>query len=192
MSKGFLKSIVFLLALLPLLLLIRGFFTNDLTANPVEYLLRQTGYWGLVLLLLALAVTPARRLFRWKKIVSLRRMLGLFSFAYIGLHFLIYLFLDRELYWDEIIPDIVKRPYITIGFSAFLAMIPLAVTSTKGWMKRLGKGWQKLHRLTYVVAVAGVVHFWWQVKADIRQPALFAVILLILFALRLKRKSPAG
>ncbi len=192
MSKGFLKSIVFLLALLPLLLLIRGFFTNDLTANPVEYLLRQTGYWGLVLLLLALAVTPARRLFRWKKIVSLRRMLGLFSFAYIGLHFLIYLFLDRELYWDEIIPDIVKRPYITIGFSAFLAMIPLAVTSTKGWMKRLGKGWQKLHRLTYVIAVAGVVHFWWQVKADIRQPALFAVILLILFALRLKRKSPAG
>ncbi len=192
MSKGFLKSIVFLLALLPLLLLIRGFFTNDLTANPVEYLLRQTGYWGLVLLLLALAVTPARRLFRWKKIVSLRRMLGLFSFAYIGLHFLIYLFLDRELYWDEIIPDIVKRPYITIGFSAFLAMIPLAVTSTKGWMKRLGKSWQKLHRLTYAVAVAGVVHFWWQVKADIRQPALFAVILLILFALRLKRKSPAG
>ncbi len=192
MSKGFLKSIVFLLALLPLLLLIRGFFTNDLTANPVEYLLRQTGYWGLVLLLLALAVTPVRRLFRWKKIVSLRRMLGLFSFAYIGLHFLIYLFLDRELYWDEIIPDIVKRPYITIGFSAFLAMIPLAVTSTKGWMKRLGKSWQKLHRLTYAVAVAGVVHFWWQVKADIRQPALFAVILLILFALRLKRKSPAG
>ncbi len=192
MSKGFLKSIVFLLALLPLLLLIRGFFTNDLTANPVEYLLRQTGYWGLVLLFLSLAVTPARRLFRWKKIVSLRRMLGLFSFAYIGLHFLIYLFLDRELYWDEIIPDIVKRPYITIGFSAFLAMIPLAVTSTKGWMKRLGKGWQKLHRLTYVIAVAGVVHFWWQVKADIRQPALFAVILLILFALRLKRKSPAG
>ena len=192
MSKGFLKSIVFLLALLPLLLLIRGFFTNDLTANPVEYLLRQTGYWGLVLLFLSLAVTPARRLFRWKKIVSLRRMLGLFSFAYIGLHFLIYLFLDRELYWDEIIPDIVKRPYITIGFSAFLAMIPLAVTSTKGWMKRLGKGWQKLHRLTYVIAVAGVVHFWWQVKADIRQPALFAVILLILFALRLKRKSLAG
>lgn len=192
MSKGFLKSIVFLLALLPLLLLIRGFFTNDLTANPVEYLLRQTGYWGLVLLFFSLAVTPARRLFRWKKIVSLRRMLGLFSFAYIGLHFLIYLFLDRELYWDEIIPDIVKRPYITIGFSAFLAMIPLAVTSTKGWMKRLGKGWQKLHRLTYVIAVAGVVHFWWQVKADIRQPALFAVILLILFALRLKRKSPAG
>ncbi len=192
MSKGFLKSIVFLLALLPLLLLIRGFFTNDLTANPVEYLLRQTGYWGLVLLFLSLAVTPARRLFRWKKIVSLRRMLGLFSFAYIGLHFLIYLFLDRELYWDEIIPDIVKRPYITIGFSAFLAMIPLAVTSTKGWMKRLGKGWQKLHRLTYVIAVAGVVHYWWQVKADIRQPALFAVILLILFALRLKRKSPAG
>ncbi|HED10921.1 MAG TPA: sulfoxide reductase heme-binding subunit YedZ [Caldithrix abyssi] len=192
MSKGFLKSIVFLLALLPLLLLIRGFFTNDLTANPVEYLLRQTGYWGLVLLFFSLAVTPARRLFRWKKIVSLRRMLGLFSFAYIGLHFLIYLFLDRELYWDEIIPDIVKRPYITIGFSAFLAMIPLAVTSTKGWMKRLGKGWQKLHRLTYVIAVAGVVHYWWQVKADIRQPALFAVILLILFALRLKRKSPAG
>jgi len=192
MIKGFLKSIVFLLALLPLLLLIRGFFTNDLTANPVEYLLRQTGYWGLVLLFLSLAVTPARRLFRWKKIVSLRRMLGLFSFTYIGLHFLIYLFLDRELYWDEIIPDIVKRPYITIGFSAFLAMIPLAVTSTKGWMKRLGKGWQKLHRLTYVIAVAGVVHFWWQVKADIRQPALFAVILLILFALRLKRKSPAG
>ncbi len=192
MSKGFLKSIVFLLALLPLLLLIRGFFTDDLTANPVEYLLRQTGYWGLVLLFFSLAVTPARRLFRWKKIVSLRRMLGLFSFAYIGLHFLIYLFLDRELYWDEIIPDIVKRPYITIGFSAFLAMIPLAVTSTKGWMKRLGKGWQKLHRLTYVIAVAGVVHFWWQVKADIRQPALFAVILLILFALRLKRKSPAG
>ena len=192
MIKGFLKSIVFLLALLPLLLLIRGFFTDDLTANPVEYLLRQTGYWGLVLLFFSLAVTPARRLFRWKKIVSLRRMLGLFSFAYIGLHFLIYLFLDRELYWDEIIPDIVKRPYITIGFSAFLAMIPLAVTSTKGWMKRLGKGWQKLHRLTYVIAVAGVVHFWWQVKADIRQPALFAVILLILFALRLKRKSLAG
>lgn len=192
MSKGFLKSIVFLLALLPLLLLIRGFFTDDLTANPVEYLLRQTGYWGLVLLFFSLAVTPARRLFRWKKIVSLRRMLGLFSFAYIGLHFLIYLFLDRELYWDEIIPDIVKRPYITIGFSAFLAMIPLAVTSTKGWMKRLGKGWQKLHRLTYVIAVAGVVHYWWQVKADIRQPALFAVILLILFALRLKRKSLAG
>jgi len=190
MSKGFLKSIVFILALLPLLLLIWGFFNDDLTANPVEYLLHQTGYWGLVLLLVSLAVTPTRRFLGWKKIVSLRRMLGLFSFAYITLHFLIYLLLDRELYWDEILPDIAKRPYITIGFSAFLAMIPLAVTSTRGWMRRLGKRWQKLHRLVYVIAVAGVLHFWWLVKADVREPALFSAMLMLLFALRIKKRSP--
>ncbi len=190
MSRVLLKAVVFVAAFVPLLFLIWGFVTDDLTANPVEYLLHQTGYWGLVLLLFSLAVTPLRRLSGWKKIITVRRMLGLFSFFYITLHFLIYLLLDRELYWDEIIPDIVKRPYITIGFTAFLAMIPLAVTSTKGWMKRLGRRWQKLHRLVYAVAVAGVVHFWWQVKADVSEPAMFFAMLMLLLAFRLKKKHP--
>jgi sulfoxide reductase heme-binding subunit YedZ len=135
--------------------------------------------------MITLSVTPIRRISGFNKIIKLRRMLGLFAFYYVFLHFSVYLGLDRLLDWNEIVEDIAKRPYITVGFSAFLMLIPLALTSTKGWIRRLGKRWQKLHRLIYVVAVFGVIHFWWLVKKDITDPLIFAVILTILFAIRI-------
>ncbi len=173
----------------PLFLLLYRFYRQELTANPIEYLERQTGYWGLVFLLATLTVTPLRRWLGGHFLIRVRRMLGLFSYLYIFLHFIIYLFLDRELYMDEIIPDIVKRPYITVGFSAFIMLSALAVTSSKRWIRRLGGKWQTLHRLIYPAALLGVLHFWWLVKADIRQPAIFAAVFTLLMLARLKKAS---
>lgn len=184
---AFFKVFVFIISLIPFLHLVYGVFTNSLGANPISYTLHSAGFWTLTFVTLTLSITPIRRLFKWNKIIKIRRMLGLFAFFYAFLHFSIYLGIDQFFNWPAIAKDILKRPYITVGFSAFLMLIPLAVTSTTKMQRRLGKRWQKLHRLIYVVAVFGVIHFWWLVKKDITQPLIFAVILAVLFILRNKK-----
>ncbi|MGD8566485.1 MAG: protein-methionine-sulfoxide reductase heme-binding subunit MsrQ [Gammaproteobacteria bacterium] len=180
----FIKPVVFVICLLPLALLIWDAFNDGLGANPVEAITHRTGDWTLRFLLLTLSVTPLRLVFGWKKLIRFRRMLGLFAFFYVCLHFLTYLVFDHFFDFGEIAKDIVKRPYITVGFSAFVMLIPLAVTSTNKMMKRLGKNWKRLHQLVYVAAVCGILHYLWLVKADILQPMIYAVILLLLFAVR--------
>lgn len=182
-----LKAAVFLLCLVPLgklALEAFGVAGMSLGANPIEELLHRCGKWGLNLLLVTLAVTPLRRITGWNWLIRFRRMLGLFSFFYILLHFLIYAVLDQGLALNFIVEDIIERPYITLGIIALLFLIPLAVTSTNGMMRRLGRGWQKLHRLVYVIAILGVWHFYWQVKQDILEPLIYAGILALLFAIR--------
>ena len=177
------KPVVFLLALVPLaILLLRAFELAGfgLGANPIEELLHELGRWGLKFLLLTLAITPLRRWTGWNWLIRFRRMLGLFSFFYIFLHFTVYAVLDQGLDLSIIIEDVIKRPYITLGMTGLLLLIPLAITSTKGMMRRLGKRWQKLHRLVYVIAIAGVWHFYWQVKLDTLDATVYAVILLLL------------
>jgi len=181
------KPLVFLLCLLPLaILLLRAFEVAGfgLGANPVEELLHQLGRWGLTFLLLTLTITPLRRWTGWNWLLRFRRMLGLFVFFYILLHFLTYAILDQGLDDAAIIEDIIKRPYITLGMTGLLLLIPLAVTSTKGMMRRLGKRWQKLHRLVYVIAIAGVWHFYWQVKLDTLDASIYALVLVVLLATR--------
>ena len=182
------KPVVFLLGLLPLgMLLLRAFEVAGLGlgANPIEELLHELGRWGLKFLLLTLAVTPLRRLSGWNWLLRFRRMLGLFSFFYIVLHFAVYAVLDQGLNLNAIIEDVIKRPYITLGMTGLLLLIPLAVTSTKAMMRRLGKRWQRLHRLVYVIAIVGVWHFYWQVKLDTLDATVYAVILLVLLGFRI-------
>jgi sulfoxide reductase heme-binding subunit YedZ len=159
--------------------------TDGLGANPIEAVTLFTGRWTLRFLLITLAVTPLRRLTGWHEAIRLRRMLGLFAFFYATLHFGTYVGLDQFFAWTFILADIAKRPYITVGFSAFVLMIPLALTSTTGWIARLGRRWQTLHRLVYASAVFGVVHFFWKVKADTRDPFIYASILAGLLGVRL-------
>jgi methionine sulfoxide reductase heme-binding subunit len=180
-----LKMAIWIGALLPLALLVRGAFTDGLGADPIETLTHRTGWWGLTLLLATLAVTPVRRLTGWNRVIGVRRLLGLFAFFYVALHFAVYL-LDQELALAYIAVDVLERPYITAGFAAFVLLVPLAVTSTRGMIRRLGgKRWQRLHRLVYLSAALGVLHFLWLVKADVREPLLFGGVLLLLLALRL-------
>lgn len=178
------KAFIFLLSLLPALYLIYGIFTNGLGANPIEYILHSTGFWTLTFLMITLSITPIRKIKKLNGLIKYRRMLGLFAFFYAFLHFSIYLGIDRFFEWDEITKDIFKRPYITVGFTAFLMLIPLAITSTKKMIRRLGKKWKSLHKLIYGIAVLGVIHFWWLVKKDITEPVIFAIILTILFLIR--------
>ena len=181
------KPLVFLLCLLPLAHLLAGAFSiagQGLGANPIEELLHALGRWGLKFLLLTLAVTPLRRWTGWNWLIRFRRMLGLFVFFYIALHFLVYAVLDQSLDLEAIIEDVLKRPYITLGMAGLLMLIPLAVTSTKGMMRRLGKRWQKLHRLIYVIAVVAVWHFYWQVKLDTLEPIVYALVLAGLLGVR--------
>ena len=158
-----------------------------LGANPVEKIQDTLGIWGLRLLLVTLAVTPFRVLGGWPRLQLFRRMLGLFAFFYISLHFLWYLFVDQAFDWSQLLADVVKRPYVTAGFTAFLLLVPLAATSTQRAMRRLGRRWQKLHRLVYAAAILGCVHFWWQVKADTREPLVYAAIATLLLGWRLHR-----
>jgi methionine sulfoxide reductase heme-binding subunit len=179
------KSLLFAVCLLPLGLLAWRGFTAGLGANPIEAITHATGDWTLRLLLVTLAITPLRRISRWNGVVAFRRMLGLFAFFYATLHFATYLWLDKFFAWADILHDIPKRPFITIGFSAFVLLVPLALTSTAAAIRRLGgRRWRALHRLIYVAAVFGVVHYWWLVKADITLPATYACILALLFAVR--------
>jgi len=188
------KSLLFLSSLGPLFYLLWGVFTDNLGANPIENMLHTTGWWALFFLILTLVITPLRKISGWNKLIRFRRMLGLFGFFYATLHFGVYLGLDRLLEWGEIVKDLSKRPYITVGFTAWLLLIPLAITSNKGWIRRLGKRWQKLHRLIYISALGGVLHFWWLVKADIFEPLLFGLAWAVLMLARVwfKRKKKAA
>jgi methionine sulfoxide reductase heme-binding subunit len=189
-----LKPIVFLAALLPLAQLIFRQLTTGLGANPVEVMTHRTGLTALILLFITLAITPLRKMTGLYWLIQYRRMLGLFAFFYACLHFLIYAVLDQSLDLASVTKDVYKRPFITVGFLAFILMIPLALTSTKGWIRRLGKRWQQLHRLIYVSAAAGALHFFWLVKKDKREPLIYAAVLALLLGYRavnyfLSRKS---
>jgi sulfoxide reductase heme-binding subunit YedZ len=179
------KPFVFLLCLIPFAQLGYNAYTGDLGVNPIDFITRFTGSWALIFLIGTLAVSPARRLTGWNDLIKLRRMLGLFAFAYASTHFATYLVLDHFFDWRAIGKDIVKRPYVTAGFTAFVIMVPLALTSTAGMIRRLGKRWQKLHRLIYIAALAGVIHFYWLVKADIRRPAQYGFVLGLLLIYRI-------
>ncbi len=179
------KPLVFLASLLPLFWIGWLAWQGELGANPVETLSHRTGDWSLRFLLLTLMVTPARRLTGWNRLQQFRRMLGLFAFFYVSLHFAVYLIFDQFFDGSAIVADVIKRPYLTVGFAAFLLLIPLAITSTQGMMKRLGRNWQRLHRLVYLIAALGVLHYAWLVKADLTEPLLYGTVLAALLGYRL-------
>jgi sulfoxide reductase heme-binding subunit YedZ len=186
------KTILFVLALLPFARLAAFAFTDRLGANPIEFITRNTGDWTLYFLCITLAVTPLRRLSKWNWLIKLRRMLGLFAFFYVALHFTTFLWFDHFFDLDEMLKDVVKRPFITVGFAAFLLLIPLAVTSTNGMVKRLGaRRWQWLHRAIYLIAPLGILHFWWMKagKHDFAQPILFGAIVALLLLVRVYWKA---
>lgn len=182
-----LKIGLFALGVLPFIRLIVAVFIDQLGANPVEFITRNTGDWTLYLLCLTLAMTPLRRLTGWNWLIKLRRMTGLFAFFYVALHFTTFLWFDHAFDIVAMIKDVIKRPFITVGFAAFVLLIPLAVTSTNAMVRRLGgKRWQWIHRLIYVIVPLGVLHFWWMKagKNDLFQPMLFALLVLVLLAMR--------
>src|SRR5690349_10677871 len=188
------KPLVFVAGLAPLVWLTCGafgWFGASLGADPVKELEHECGKTALNFLLLTLAVTPVRNILGLPQLLRLRRMLGLFAFFYALIHFTIYVVLDLELNWSTLGADIAKRPYITIGFTALLLLVPLAATSTNGMMRRLGRRWTSLHRLVYVIAILGVWHFYWQVKRDVREPLLYAGILALLLLYRVVRAQAA-
>lgn len=195
------KTLVHALALTPLVILAWQFWdvysTNSdaLGADPVAEIEHRLGLWALRMLMLALAITPLRQLTGQAVLVRFRRMTGLYAFAYACLHLAAYLALDLRGYWTQIFEEIAKRPYITVGFTAWLLLVPLAVTSTQGWIRRLGRNWVRLHKLVYAAGVLAVLHFWWLVKSDIREPALYAAILAALLGWRawkwLSKRRPA-
>lgn len=194
------KPLVFVACLAPALFLLAATFSlagMSLGANPVEALLHALGLWGLRFLLLSLSVTPLRQLTGWNWLIRFRRMLGLYAFFYVLMHFLVYAILDQGLAMDAITEDMIKRPYITLGIVALVLLVPLAATSTKGMMRRLGRGWKKLHRLVYLIAILAVWHFYWQVKLDTLEATIYAATLaaLLLFRWRSrvrKQKPVAG
>jgi len=180
-----LKAVLFLICLMPAGVLVWRFFDDDLGANPIETITHTTGDWALRFLLITLAVTPLRRLTGWHWLIRLRRMLGLFAFFYVFAHFSIYVGLDQFFDLQAIANDVLKRPYVTVGFAAFVLLIPLAATSTNGMIKRLGgKRWQALHRSVYAIAIMGVIHYWWLVKADLTEPILYSLVLAALLGFR--------
>jgi len=179
-----LKAAIWAAALAPFALLVWDAFHGGLGAEPIEEVTHRTGKTALVLLLATLAVTPVRRLTGWNPLVRVRRLVGLFAFFYAVLHFAVYLF-DQEFVPAYVVEDVVERPYVTAGFTALLLLVPLAATSTRGMIRRLGRRWQPLHRLVYVSAVLAVVHFLWLVKKDLREPLIYGAVLLVLLALRL-------
>lgn len=183
-----LKGVLFVLALLPFVRLIAFGFLDRLGANPIEFITRNTGDWTLYFLCITLAVTPLRRLTGWNWLIRLRRMLGLFSFFYVVLHFMTFLWFDHFFDVGEMWRDVLKRPFITVGFIAFVLLIPLAATSTNAMVRRLGaKRWLWLHRLTYLILPLGILHFWWMKagKNLLAQPILFATIVSVLLLLRM-------
>lgn len=179
------KFLIFINALVPLAFLFWDAYFQKLGANPVEFFLRTTGVLTLVFLFITLAVTPLRKFFGWNALVKFRRMLGLFAFFYAFLHLITYGVFDKSFDISAIVSDVWQRPFIAVGMLAFFLLIPLAVTSTNGMIKRLGgKNWARLHKLTYVIAILGVIHFWMIVKSDLTYPFLFAVILAMLLGYR--------
>ena len=189
---AFMKALVFVACLIPLGYIGWAFSMDQLGANPIEEVIHQTGDWTLRFLLITLSLTPLRSLTGSGKWLQFRRMIGLYAFFYATLHLLSYVVLDQFFDWPEILKDIIKHPYITVGFLAWLLMIPLAVTSTKGMMKRLGRRWKQLHRLVYVIAILGIIHFTWLVKADYQEPLIYGLILSLLLGLRWFKRTPVG
>jgi sulfoxide reductase heme-binding subunit YedZ len=180
------KVLVFVVCLGPVAWLTYGAFMDALGANPISEITNETGVWTLRFLAITLLITPLRKLTRWNVLIRYRRMFGLFAFSYGCLHFLTYVWLDQFWALDDIVKDVMKRPFITVGFTAFVLMIPLAFTSTAGWIRRLGgRRWNLLHRLVYVSAVLGVIHYLWLVKADTIRPVRYGVIIGVLFAARM-------
>jgi sulfoxide reductase heme-binding subunit YedZ len=174
------KVALFAVCLVPVLWLLRRAWNQDLTANPIEYITHFTGDWAIRFVVITLAVTPLRRLLGAPWLIRYRRMLGLFAFFYATLHFLTWFVLDKFFDWHEILGDFTKRRFIIAGLTAFLAMLPLAITSTAGWIRRLGgRRWQALHRLLYVTAVAAVIHYYWLVKSDVRLPLFYGAIVAL-------------
>jgi sulfoxide reductase heme-binding subunit YedZ len=192
------KILIFLSALVPMERLAWKAFHDGLGANPVEVITHSTGDWTLILILTTLSITPLRKLTKQYWLIGVRRMIGLFAFFYGCLHFTTYIWLDKSFDVHEMIKDVYKRPFITAGFTAFVLMIPLALTSTKGWIRRLGKNWQRLHRLIYVTGIAAVIHYIWLVKADLRKPLQYAFVLSVLLLYRVviwiseARKKPTA
>ena len=182
-----LKGLVWLLCLAPGVWLVWRGFTDRLGANAIEEVLHRLGDTSLVILLVTLSITPIRRLTCWNDLAPLRRPLGLFAFFYLTTHFLWYAVVDEGLAFEFIVEDVIERPYILAGFTAWLMLIPLAITSTKGWIRRLKKNWQKLHRLVYVATGLGVLHFYWQVKADTYWPLVATTVLVALMLLRIRQ-----
>jgi len=179
------KAALFTLFLAPFAHLVWGVAYDALGANPVEAVTHSTGWWTLFMLCATLAVTPLRRATGANWLLKLRRMLGLYAFFYAALHFITYIWLDQWFDLTAIAADVLKRPYITVGFTAFLLLVPLAATSTNSMQRRLGRSWQRVHRFIYLIAVFGVLHFWWLVKRDITEPAIFALVLAGLLGVRL-------
>ncbi len=183
-----LKTTLFLLALLPLARLCALGLADGLGANPVEFVIRSTGTWALSFLLLTLSITPLRRITGANWLAGLRRMLGLYAFFYACLHAIGYLWIDQWFDWQAILKDIAKRPFITVGMATFIGLVPLAATSTNTMMRRLGKHWKTLHRLSYLLAMTGVLHYFWLVKKDVTQPLIYATLLTIMLTIRLAAK----
>jgi sulfoxide reductase heme-binding subunit YedZ len=183
-----LRGLVWLLGLTPTVWLVWRGLTDRLGANPIEQVQHRLGDTALITLLVALSITPIRRLTGWNGIAPLRRPVGLFTFFYLSLHFIWWAVVDQTLSWEFIAVDLLKRPYIMVGAGAWLLMVPLAITSTRGWIRRLGKNWQRLHRLVYLSAGLGVLHFYWQVKADTYWPIVAASVLAVLLVLRIRRR----
>jgi methionine sulfoxide reductase heme-binding subunit len=181
---GSAKAIVFAICLAPFLWLAFRAWSGRLSVNPIEDITLTTGIWALRFLVISLAVTPVRRLTGWNRLVQYRRMLGLFAFFYATLHVATYVVLDLFFAWNLIFADILKRPFITAGMVAFVTMVPLALTSTRGWIRRLGRRWQLLHRLVYLSAIAAAVHYLWKVKVVIGSPVYYAAIVAALLLFR--------
>jgi sulfoxide reductase heme-binding subunit YedZ len=181
------KPVIFLLCLVPAALVVTDAFelTGRLGANPVEEILDRLGNWALRFIMITLAVTPLRRLTGWNWLSRFRRMFGLFTFFYVLMHFLTWLILDQAVLFSAILEDLTERPFITIGFAALVLLTALAVTSTDGMRRRLGRRWQTLHNATYIIGILGVWHYWWQVKQDITEPLIYAVILAVLLGTRI-------
>ena len=178
------KPVVFLLCLVPMALLARAFFIDELGANPIEKVELETGRWTLRLLAITLAITPLRRLTGWNAVGRYRRMLGLFTYFYASTHLLIYIGLDMVFDVSDIVEDVLEHLYVTVGMLTFLILTPLAITSTKGWVRRLGKRWVKLHRLIYVAAITGTIHYLWAVKKDTFLPLVYLAIFAALLGYR--------
>lgn len=187
-----LKAGAHALALWPLAILVLGVANDTLGADPVARITHDTGTWALRLLLLGLALTPLRRLSGQAWPIRFRRLVGLYAFFYACLHLATWLVLDLGGYWTQVFDDLAKRPYITLGFSAWLLLLPLALTSTRGWMRRLGRRWGQLHKLVYAAAVLAVLHYLWLVKIDLREPLVYAAILALLLGLRWRWRRGAA
>jgi methionine sulfoxide reductase heme-binding subunit len=185
LRRRWLKIVVFLLCLAPAGYLGWRIYSQDLTANPLEYITHFTGDWAIRLIAATLAITPLRKLLQLPDLIRFRRMIGVYAFFYASLHFVTYLWLDRLFDFHDLGKDIAKRPFITMGFLAFVCMLPLAITSTKGWIRRLGgKRWQLLHRLVYLSGIAAVIHYKWLVKSDFRLPYMYGAIIGVLLLYR--------